>query len=273
MISPDPCWQGLTIEEQSIIQYRLPGKLNDRMSVTLFLKGRVMREADGCPEKASRILFGEEHGEHLIAPIQKHKTACVDAKPLWALPSRPEADAVFIRRSGIFGSLRFADCLPVVIVSENPFDWCLLIHSGFIGTLSGITPRVLNRIRKITGQEGLESSHAWIGPGIGFCCYFRKANDPLTLSGIRSLPSDCVKRDGNRVYFDLSKATVTFLYDIGIPSTCIHDSGICTSCFPDLCHSYRKGDRDERSLLLARIYPECHNNLHWWENMRDGVCK
>ncbi len=271
MISPDPRWRGVTLNGQSIIQYHLPGALDDRMSVTQFLKGRIMSEAGGCPEKASQILLGKWHKEHLVAPLQQHKTAYVDASPLWALPSRPEADAVFIRRSGVYGSLRFADCIPVVLASENPFDWCLLIHSGFIGTCCKITAKVLKSIKRSTGQEGIDSSHAWIGPGIGRCCYFRRADDPLTISGVRDLPNDCIRRDGNLVYFDLPKAIITLLYDMDFSPSRIHDSGICTSCYPNLCHSYRRGDSVERSFLLARIFPGCHNHLHWWENMSDGV--
>lgn len=273
MRSSDPCWRGITLDEQSIIQYNLPGKLNDRMSVTLFLKGRLMKEANGCPEKTSRILFGEEHSHSLVAPLQRHKTAYIEANPLWALPSRPEADAIFIKRSGIYGSLRFADCIPVVLVSENPFDWCLLIHSGFAGTCGQITTRVLESISRLTGKDGIESSYVWVGPGIGPCCYSRRVDDPLAITGIKLLPSDCTRRDGNTFSFDLAKAIITFLYDMGIPSTRIHNSGICTSCFPNLCHSYRKGDFSERSFLLARIYAPCHNNSHWWENMSDGFCK
>jgi len=265
------CWRGITIQEQSVIQYRLPGKLNDRMSVTQFLKGRIMKEGNGFPEKISEILFGKLHEEHLVAPLQKHKTAFVDAIPLWALPSRPEADAVFLRTSGIYGSLRFADCIPVIMVSENPSDWCLLVHSGYIGTCDRITSKVLKRNSKFTGNGGIASSSVWIGPGIGYCCYSRRADDPLTHYGVRTLPSECIRREGNLIYFDLQKAIITFLYDMNVPSSRINTSKICTSCFPELCHSFRKGDYSERSFLLARIYPACHNSLHWWENKSDGV--
>lgn len=264
-------WRGISLKEQSILQYRLPGKLNDRMSVTQFLKGRIMEGTNGCPEIISERLFGKLNGQFVVAPLQKHKTAFIDASPIWALPSRPEADAVFIRENGVYGSLRFADCIPIVMVSESPFDWCLLVHSGFIGTCDRIITKVIRRIQKFTEKEGIETSFAWVGPGIGPCCYSRRADDPLTHYGVRSLPSECIRREGNLFYFDLTKAIVTFLYDMNVQSSRIATSAICTACSPELCHSYRRGDSNERSFLLARIFPGCHNSLHWWENMSDGV--
>ena len=259
-------WREMTHGGQSYLQYLLPGKLNARMSVTQFLKGNLMREAKGCPERTGCILFGENHEKRLVAPQQKHNTAMIDARPIWALPARPEADAVFLQERGVYGSLRFADCIPLVIASHTPYDWCVLIHSGFLGTCRRIVSNVLDRISKRTGSEGIEHSHAWIGPGIGICCYSRSADDPLTLLGVRELPSECIRREGNLVYFNLTRALITLLYDRGIPSSNIHQSGICTSCNPALCHSYRKGDISERSFLIARIYPGCHNQYHWWEN-------
>lgn len=259
-------WRGMTLEGQSILQYQLPGKLNDKMSVTLFLKGNLMKEANGCPERTTRILFGERHEKHLVAPLQKHKTAMIEGRSIWALPARPEADSVFLEKKGVYGSLRFADCIPVVVVSENPFDWCVLIHSGFIGTCSRIAANVLEKISKRTGREGIKLSHAWIGPGIGMCCYSRRADDPLALLGVREFPSECIRREGRLIFFNMPKAIVTLLYDMGVPLSNIHQTEICSSCNPGLCHSYRRGDSTERSFLLARIFPGCHNQHHWWEN-------
>lgn len=259
-------WRGMTLGGQSYLQYLLPGQLSDRMSVTLFLKGNLMNEAEGCPERTGRILFGKRHENMLVAPLQRHNTAMIDARSIWALPARPEADAVFLQERGVYGSLRFADCIPLVIASHAPYDWCVLIHSGFMGTCRRIVANVLERISRRTGGDGIEHSHAWIGPGIGMCCYSRSADDPLALLGVRELPSDCIGREGNLIYFNLSKAIITLLYDKGISLSNIHQSGICTSCNPTLCYSYRNGDSTERSFLIARIYPRCHNRYHWWEN-------
>ncbi len=40
-------------------------------------------------------------------------------------------------------SLRFADCCPVVIASDSPEPWMLLLHSGFVGTVKNIVGRSL----------------------------------------------------------------------------------------------------------------------------------
>lgn len=266
-----PGWRGISVEGQSVIQYELPGNMNDRMTVVLFLKGSLIRNTEGCPGKISRAIFGENHDNlRLVAPRQEHGTGLIEASVNNALPRRPYADAVLLTRKGIYGSLRFADCIPVVGVSWEPFDWCLLLHSGFVGTCRKAIREAVEKTSKKTGLQGLLNSTFWVGPGIGPCCYFRKAEDPLTMMGVKNLPSECWKKDGERVYFDLPKANIIFLYDMGIPGENIRQIDVCTSCSVDICHSFRKGDDLERSFLMAVIHPRFHKKTHWWENMFKG---
>jgi len=270
MFKDDSGWSGITLGDQSLITYLLPDSLNERMSVTQFLRGKQMDESHGSPELVTSKLFKDGSILPVVAPLQKHGTAFIEAVPSLSLPCRPEADAVFLRMSGVFASLRFADCIPVVFVSENPYDWCLLVHSGFLGTCRGICSRVIRDISNKTGSDASLSAHAWVGPGIASCCYTRSIDDPMTISGVKNLPSDCVIRDGNSVSLDLSKAIITTLYDMGFTTDRVHFVNICTSCSPDLCYSYRRGDNQNRSVLLARIFPSCHNQMYWWENVSDA---
>jgi hypothetical protein len=155
----------------------------------------------------------------------------------------------------------------VIIVSENPFDWCLLVHSGFTGTCRGAVSEALRKIKGRTGMDRIEDCHAWIGPGIGGCCYSRKIEDPSTRSAMNILPGSSFRVEKERVFFDLRNAIITQLYDIGIPYENIYDTGICTSCSHPLGFSYRRGDREARSLLLARLFSGCHKQSFWWENI------
>lgn len=261
-------WRGITVKGQSVIQYVLPGSLNARMTVNLFLRGSLMKNTEGCPEKIYKALSGNSVDcPKLVAPHQKHGTDLIEAELSRALPERPEADAVLLIKKDIFASLRFADCTPVVGVSEDPFDWCLLVHSGFLGTCRRAVMEAVRKTMDKTGLRELSHSHFWIGPGIGPCCYSRNSDDHLAAIGVNTLPSECWEKDGDKIFFDLPRANIILLYDIGVPEENIHNIDICTSCFADLCHSYRSGDKAERSFLLAGIYSRCHKRIHWWENM------
>jgi len=260
-------WKLAVSGKQSLIRFIPPGDMSKRMSVTLFLRGPVTEGAEGSPEKAASLLFEDPVKTTFVAPLQRHGTAVIDAVPIWSLPARPEADSVFISRSGIWGSLRFADCFPVIVVSEKPFDWCLLVHSGFAGTCRGAVSKGLRKMLSTVGMARAEECHAWIGPGIGGCCYSRSLEDPSTMRAMACLPGDSFRVENGRVYFDLRNAIITQLYDMGIPINNITDTGICTSCSHPLCFSYRKGDRNARSLLLARLYSSYHKQPFWWENV------
>ncbi len=265
-----PGWRGISVEGQSVIQYELPGNMNDRMTVVLFLRDPL----SGTP----RVVQGRSPGLFSartmtisgLWPPPGTRDGLIEASVNNALPRRPYADAVLLTRKGIYGSLRFADCIPVVGVSWEPFDWCLLLHSGFVGTCRKAIREAVEQTSKKTGLQGLLNSTFWVGPGIGPCCYFRKAEDPLTMMGVKNLPSECWKKDGERVYFDLPKANIIFLYDMGIPGENIRQIDVCTSCSVDICHSFRKGDDLERSFLMAVIHPRFHKKTHWWENMFKG---
>jgi copper oxidase (laccase) domain-containing protein len=270
MVNDDARWRGITLGEQSLIQYLLPDAMNERVSVTQFIRGKLMDESHGSPELVTAKLFREGGILPVVAPLQKHGTAFIEAVPVWSLPCRPEADAVFLRRPGVFASLRFADCIPVVVVSEQPYDWCLLVHSGFRGTCSRICSRAIRGISGKTGSDASLSAHVWVGPGIASCCYTRRLDDPLTISGINYLPSECIIREVNTVSLDLGKAIITTLYDMGFTPDRVHLVDICTSCSTGLCYSYRRGDIQNRSILLARVFPFRHNQMYWWENESDA---
>ncbi|HOC82007.1 MAG TPA: laccase domain-containing protein, partial [Synergistales bacterium] len=93
-----------------------------------------MGKTGGCLSGISQRLFGRDNGIPLVAPSQVHGTRMIEALPSRSLPARPEGDALLVRRPGVFGSLRFADCIPVVGISVRPRPWVLLVHSGFVGT-------------------------------------------------------------------------------------------------------------------------------------------
>ena len=259
-------WEKITFQEQRMIRYLVPPQLDDILTVTLFMKGPLMEKTGGCLSKISHHLFGKNSRIPLVAPSQVHGTRMIEALSSTSLPARPEGDALLMRKPGVFGSLRFADCIPVVAVSERPRPWILLVHSGFIGTARGVTGVALREAMADTGSQSLEETHFWVGPGIGPCCYSRKLDDPRTREGLKLLPGDSWRMEEGMVYFDLPGAIITTLYDMNIPEENITRIDQCTSCSPDDYYSYRKGDRAGRSLLLAGFREGFHKHDLWWEN-------
>lgn len=264
-------WRKTSVEGQQIINYVMTPQLDAIMTVTLFLRGPVMDEADGCPLRASRLLFGEERPPLLAAPVQEHGTRMIEALPSTSLPARPKGDALLLRRTDVLGSLRFADCIPVVAVAEEQDPWVFLVHSGFLGTAKGVVREALKKAMKTTGLRCLDSVHFWVGPGIGSCCYSRRLDDPRTREGLELFPRQCIRVDGDLVFFDLPSAILITLYDMNVSSSNVVLIDRCTSCSSESFYSYRGGDRTGRSLLLAGFREGFHKSDLWWENGFEGV--
>ncbi len=259
-------WEKVSFQGQGMIRYLVPPQIDDILTVTLFLKGPLMGETGGCLSRISQRLFGRDNGIPLVAPSQVHGTRMIEALPSTSLPARPEGDALLVRRPGVFGGLRFADCIPVVGISGRPRPWVLLVHSGFVGTSRGVTGEALRETMKVTGSASLEETHFWVGPGIGPCCYSRKLDDPMTREGLKQLPGDSWRVEKGMAYFDLPGAIITTLYDMNVPEGNIIRIDQCTSCSSSDYYSYRKGDRTGKSFLLAGFREGFHKPDLWWEN-------
>ncbi len=203
-----------------------------------------MREAVSCVFPADR---------DLIAPSQVHGTTILEHTASSCLPFRPQADGVFLNNGGAEGSLRFADCVPVVVWSLIPTPWILLLHSGFRGTTKNIVGTGLDFVSRKYGSRVLQSSSAWIGPHIGACCYSRNLDDPATREGVENLPEEAISLSASSAAFALGKAVFLQLLRGGVSESNILLHSGCTCCEKEAYYSYRGGDIKGRMFLLARI--------------------
>lgn len=233
------------------LHFLMPPHL-EMITARLYLRGSILNGAKGSPAIIAKRLEAELGARPLVAPMQVHGTAVVLAAPIVALPQRPRADAVLIHANRpIWGSLRFADCTPVLVAGGTENPWALGIHSGFRGTLRQVVPQTLSKVSALTGGQKVdERTHAWIGPAIGPCCYGRKQADPSTAEALLIFPDDCWQARGEHVYFDLHRAIARQLEKAGIPTKNIHSYPHCTSCHSELYYSWRKGDSEDRMFLL-----------------------
>lgn len=255
-------------EGQRIQRIRPPRELEGLLEAVLFLRGPVMDAAGGDPEKAWLKLGGTAAGIPLIAPIQVHGTAILEERTIWTVPTRPKADGILLTRGSCAGSLRFADCFPLLLSSSHPRPWALMLHAGFEGTAKGILFHAADFLRcRIPGFRP-DRTTVWIGPGIGPCCYERKKNqDRKTALGISNLPPSSWTDRGDRVCFDIPEALRIQLLSLGLPEERLFLHGLCTSCNGREMYSYRTGDRASRTFFVVRCGPEVHNRRPWWENI------
>lgn len=232
------------------IVYRAP-EAEDLFSIRLFLRGPAMDQAKGLPAH-SREVVSETFPRRgpLIAPRQVHGTKVIRWEEGATLPERDEGDGVFLASREIEGSLRFADCFPVILASLRPSPWIALLHSGYRGAVEGIAGKACDELFKTRGSHPGET-WAWIGPGIGRKHYSRKKDDPWTQRGRRTFSAENMEERGESVFFDLGGEIRRQLIDRAIDEENICSIPLCTFDNNDICYSYRRGDEEARLFLLA----------------------
>jgi polyphenol oxidase len=87
------------------------------------------------------------------------------------------SDAVLTQNPDICLSLVVADCLPIVIVDQKTKARAL-IHAGWRGLIQNIIELAINDLRIHFNSQKSDLA-AWIGPGVGSCCYQFRGKKPL----------------------------------------------------------------------------------------------
>lgn len=231
----------------------IPPAGEDRLWIRLFMRGPAMDEARGDPFLSRKLLAGDfPPAGPLAAPLQVHGTQIIRASKRGQSADRARGDGVFLDEQGVEGSLRFADCFPVIIASDFPAPWIALIHSGYKGVVENITGKVCEFLFS-RGPADPSRAWAWIGPGISGDRYFRKKDEPWTGRGLAAFHSDNFKEKEEAVYFDLGSEIKMQLQNAGLEKEMICTIPLCTFGDYDVCYSYRRGDTESRMFLLACI--------------------
>jgi len=239
-------------------RYEPPAMLEGLFSAELLCRGSLLNDARGAPSVILKRLGVEPREDRVIAPWQVHGTSVLEGRRIWGFPQRPKADGIhldsaFDPTGAVRGSLRFADCTPIVAASDFPRPWVLMLHSGFKGTLLRFFSVAWSGLRSFYGSLRPERTFVWLGPAVGACCYTRKMSDPLTLRALRTWDADAVFAQNGEAGFDLLRAIEGQARDEGIPAENIYTLKLCTACNSDIFYSYRAGDLDDRMILFAQI--------------------
>jgi polyphenol oxidase len=178
----------------------------------------------------------------IVVPRQEHTTRVVGARE-WSLQPEGPCDGLTLQPGldeGLAALLLFADCLPVLLVSDSDMA---AVHAGWRGLLAGV---IQQAARAMTAPPGL----AVLGPGIGPCCY--EVGADLGEAFTRRYGTGLLH--GSRL--DLKAAAQRALAEVGLPSSRVVDSGLCTFCQADLFYSHRRdGAVTGRHGLIAWLTP------------------
>ncbi len=132
-----------------------------------------------------------------------------------------EADALLTSEQDLCLNVAVADCAPVALVGG---DEVAMVHSGWRGTLSGISG-------KAVGRMAGGAKRAYIGPCIRACCY--EVSPEMADAFAREFGDSVVSGR----YLSLPRAITVDLERAGVE---VVDLGLCTGCRSDLFFSHRK---------------------------------
>ncbi|WP_025270316.1 peptidoglycan editing factor PgeF [Hippea sp. KM1] len=130
-----------------------------------------------------------------------------------------DADGIFTDKVGVFLAIRFADCLPIVLM-DTKRRVVMAIHAGWRGSYLGISRNAVD-ILKRKGSDPKDIIVS-IGPHICGNCYEIKSDVAYRFD------RKFIKSKNGKLYLDLSLVNIEQLTQSGIPNKNIEDLNICT---------------------------------------------
>ncbi len=217
-----------------------PGELTEGHSVT-------SRRARGFFSESFQI-------PKLLVPRQVHgKEILFPPEETFPEGDSPEGDGIFLEDPAWRGMLRFADCCPVIVFSSEPHPWMIVLHMGFRGAGEQIPSAAWRLLRHKFPSLNPTECRAFLGPAIRGCCYSRRVEDPLTLRGMEIFPESLWELRGEICFFDLPRMGKYLLEREGMKEEHLFLAEECVSCGPSQWYSYRRGDAENRNVLLGGI--------------------
>jgi YfiH family protein len=168
----------------------------------------------------------------LCASRQVHGTTVQRVDDAGGRPAEPEADGHATGVRGLGMMVLVADCLPVVLGSDEAVA---ALHVGWRGLAAGVLEEGVRALRDLGGGE----ISALIGPGAGVCCYEVGEEVHEALGGAH--------REGARV--DLKAIAGDRLRGVAVAE--VSDLKLCTICDRRFFSHRREGDRAGRQAGVA----------------------
>ena len=149
----------------------------------------------------------------------------------------PGCDGLITATSGLYLALFFADCLPIFLF--DPLKRIIaVVHSGWKGTMGKIAIEAVKGMQQ-QYQVDPGSIQAFIGPGIGPCCFEISRDLADQVGGEFHERQDVLQEQNGSVFWDLARSNYYLLQKAGLKSDNIIVCELCTRCRQDLFFSYR----------------------------------
>ncbi len=157
-------------------------------------------------------------------------------------------DALITDQPFLFLLIKSADCLPVFVVDEGK-RVIAACHCGWRGTHKKVVQQVIKGL-KDHHRCSISSLIVGMGPCIGKECY-EVGEEVFQDYKVEELGLDSFwphPDRRNKYIFDLRKANVSQLVDLGVRESNIHSLNICTHC-QDRFPSYRREGKKTGRML------------------------
>jgi YfiH family protein len=167
------------------------------------------------------------HGDNIVRVDEEHTPGDI---------AQRQADALWTTRKGILLGIQTADCVPVLLGS-NDFSVVAAIHAGWKGAANGIVAKTVLEICAALGI-GPEQMVAAIGPCAGFDVY---EVGPEVVAAIQneSWKNEIVRKgDGDRSFVDVAGWVALQLKNVGVSKVEIIRH--CTIRMPEDYFSHRR---------------------------------
>ena len=149
------------------------------------------------------------------------------------------ADILATSASGVPVAVLVADCLPIVLGSD---DLLVAAHAGWRGLAGGVITRAAAEFEDRAGVT------AWIGPAIG-PCHYDVGPDVVTAVERGSGGGAVMQRRGGMRALDLRATAARALQAAGIRD--LEVTELCTACAPERFYSHRRDGRTGRHAMVA----------------------
>jgi polyphenol oxidase len=140
------------------------------------------------------------------------------------------ADALLTTRPELILWLTVADCFPLILVAGTVRA---LGHCGWRGVAEGLVENLIDALARVSGLPPA-SQRAWIGPGIGPCCFQVGPEVAARFPESASRPTEAGRN------LDLRGDILRRCARSGLPPHALLASPFCTSCSPDRFFSHRR---------------------------------
>jgi YfiH family protein len=173
---------------------------------------RRLAEAIGC-ENRRRCWVSQVHGAD-----------CCEIVPGDDFTSGPRADAMICNDGGRILSIKYADCVPILVASEDGRA-VAAIHAGWRGLVAGVIAAAIARMAKISGLPA-SGFVAAIGPCISKAAF--EVGPEVLTSFDRLLDERSLKTYTCKGHVDLKQETIGQLKAAGVAESRIDQTDLCT---------------------------------------------